>query len=123
MSERQQEVSGGARPSTVGTLVYMLFGLIVWAVQFTTIYMTHTLVCTVGAPGAIASTLVVVVSAATAIGLVFALVRTDKLAVALGVNADAAGRTTYDGVFRILAILSVIAIVWTAATAFVVMAC
>lgn len=111
------------RPSTVGTLVYLLLGLIIWAIQFTAIYMVHTLVCTVGAPASIASTFVFILSAAIAIALVVALINGDKLARVLGVGADAQGRTTYDGIFRLIAILSIVAIVWSGATALIVMAC
>jgi hypothetical protein len=111
------------RPSTVGTLVYLVLGLIVWAIQLTAIYMAHTLVCTIGAPASIASTFVFVLSAAIAIALVVALLNGDKVAVALGVAADARGRTTYDAIFRLIAVLSIIAIVWSGATALIVTSC
>ncbi len=41
------------KPSVVGTLTYVLFGLIVWAIHFTALYAGHTIVCSQDFPPAI----------------------------------------------------------------------
>jgi len=123
MSDHRQDLSAVAHPPVVGTLVYLLFGLIVWSVQFAAIYMVHTIVCTVGAPGIFASTAVVVASVVAVTAIVLAMANRIRLAAALRLPADAAGRARYDAMFRLIAILSIIAIAWSAAGAFIVAAC
>jgi hypothetical protein len=123
VSDRRQDVSTAAHPPVVGTLVYILFGLIVWSAQFAAIYMAHTIVCTVGASVTIAPTAVVVASIVAVVAIVLAMANRIRFAAALGLPADAAGRVSYDSMFRLIALISIVAICWSAASAFIVSAC
>ena len=52
--------------SAVGTLTYILVGPLLWAIQLTTVYGGHTLVCTDGIPNGLGRLLVLAASIAVA---------------------------------------------------------
>lgn len=123
MSRTEDIVAEKSGPSTVGTLLYILAGLLAWALQFTAVYGGHTLVCALGASPALASAMVIVVTAATAVALALFLLMQDRSAWFFGLHEDTAGRASYDTISRLVGFLSLVAILWTGATVFVLNSC
>jgi hypothetical protein len=112
-------------PSTLGTLVFLLWGLIVWGLQFTALYVLHTWFCALGAPG---SATVVVSGALTAIAV--ALIAPVALAPASAGRMRPVGlrRDDSDGrhlvlIARVVGILAIVAALWSGATVAFVQAC
>ncbi|MEX0405587.1 hypothetical protein ABGN05_07945 [Aquibium sp. LZ166] len=123
MDRLDELLTPNPKPSTVGTLVYILFGPILWALQFTLIYGGHTLACSQGATPAAGEWLVYAASIVPAvIVLVFLVVQT-PFARILGLTRAMEDRRAYDRIAWAVALLSEFAIVWTGATALVVAAC
>lgn len=109
--------------STLGTIVFLALGPLVWAAHFTLIYGGHTLACT-GQTGARTAVLVVVVAtAAAAVAVLLFLIWPAWIANALGVRVRRGDRPTYLDIARILGILAEIAIVWGGITAALVGPC
>ncbi len=123
MSELDDLLAPRPKPSTVGTLVYILFGLIVWAVQLTLVYGGHTLVCRLGWSPAWADAMVVGVSVVPAVAVVAVLAAPAPVARRLGLHPGMDDRRVYDRFARAVAALATVAILWTGATALVVSAC
>ena len=111
------------KPSTVGTLVYILFGLIMWALQFTVLYGGHTLVCSQGGTPATGDWLVYSASIVPGAIVLAFLVAQSAFARVLGLTGDMEDRRIYDRFAWFVALLSWFAIIWTGSTALVLMAC
>ncbi len=77
----------GTRASIVGTLAYMLFGPLTWAVQLTLVYGGHTLTCATGGGAALADWIVIAVSLVAALVVVVFLLMQDSMADVLGLAA------------------------------------
>jgi hypothetical protein len=109
-------------PSTVGTLVFLMWGLIVWGLQFTATYVAHTLFCALGAPASATDILaagLTVVAVVLILPLLLAPARTGRFAGLRG-EPDHAHLLT---IARVIALLSAVAVVWTGVTAAFVEAC
>ncbi|MCR4264673.1 hypothetical protein [Nitratireductor sp. ZSWI3] len=123
MPKRNTFFPPAPKPSTTGTLVYMLFGPLVWAVQFTLAYGGHTLVCARGGAPWISDVVVLAATALTAVLLVCFLVWQERCAGAFGQPAPPRRDRPTDGIARILAFLSLVAVFWGGATVGLLDAC
>lgn len=109
--------------SPVGTLIFIMWGMIVWGLQFTGAYVGHTFLCRVGADDTasdlmIAGLTIVALVALGAVGL-FA----DRTATLAGVRLTDGDRRSIIRISRTIVGLATIAAIWTAAGLFIVDAC
>jgi hypothetical protein len=110
-------------PSTIGTLVFVLWGLIVWGLQFTALYFGHTWFCALGAsPGTTTALAAIITAIAVAAMLPVAWAPTRPAALA-GLDRRDDDPRHLILVARAVALLSIIAALWTGAAAIVVEAC
>jgi hypothetical protein len=123
MSDLDDLLAPRPKPSTLGTLVYILFGLIVWAAQLTLVYLGHTLACRLGWPLQAADVLVLGGSIALAAIVIAFLAAPAPVARRLGLPPGMEDRRVYDRFARAIALLAAVAILWTGATALLVAAC
>jgi hypothetical protein len=110
-------------PSALGTLVFIMWGAIVWGLQLTAVYVGHTWLCALRVP---AVTTDVLMAALTALAITAIL----PILAAPGPSARFAGLRTGDGdsrhltsIARVIAALSLVATLWTGATAVFLQAC
>ena len=122
-SVEEAEAAKKSGPSTTGTLLYILAGPINWALQFTAVYGGHTLACALGASAALATAMLIALTAAAAFAMVLFLLMQDRAARLSGLRENTAGRRSYDLTARVLAFLSLVAIIWTGGTALLLDAC
>ncbi|WP_265518670.1 hypothetical protein [Nitratireductor luteus] len=116
MSEREDFFPPTRKPSTTGTLVYLMFGLLVWAAHLTIVYGGHTLLCALGFPPEAASWLVIAATAGAMLVVVCFLTWRKPWARMTSLPPD----RTIDLIARLIAILSLVDILWAgAAIAFV----
>ena len=123
MNERGDPVPPKDQAPAVGTLVYILFGPLLWGLQLAAIYAGHTLMCAVGLPGGVTRVMVLAVTAVVALVLLAFLIRQRFAARFFGLLDHTAGRRTYDSVSRTIGILALIAIAWAGGTVLVVASC
>ena len=110
-------------PSTIGTLAFLLWGPIVWGLQFTAIYLGHTWLCALGAsPGTTTALAAIVTAVAVAAILPVAWAPARPAALA-GLDRRDDDPRHLILVARAVALLSIIAALWTGAAAIVVEAC
>lgn len=112
-----------ATSSPVGTLVFILWGMIVWGLQFSASYAGHTLLCRIGAPAEAAPILVAalaIVSVAAIAPVAFFPHAMARIARIIMTDADRAHILT---IGRVIAILSIIAAIWTASGIFLIGQC
>jgi hypothetical protein len=111
------------RPALIGSIVYLLFGLIVWSIHLTVIYGGHTLLCTGGLSSDWSTRLIVGATVLAALATAAALLAQDRLAAILGLSRESSGRGTLVSIARLLNVLALVAIVWSGGTAAVLEAC
>ncbi|MBO6719442.1 MAG: hypothetical protein JJ913_15910 [Rhizobiaceae bacterium] len=114
---------GQKQPTTLGTFAFILWGLIVWGPQFTAVYVVHTWFC---ACGMSAAAIGIAVGALTALTVVLQLpvaVTPVRVAEFVGLDADDKDAARLISIGRTIAVLSVVAALWTGATAAVVQSC
>lgn len=105
----------GPEPSTAGTLLYVMFGLIVWAGQFTIVYAGHTLACALALAPPFVDILIIAVTLAALAAIATFLIWPRRMARLFRIRADALGQTG-DAILHIaraIAILSAIAVTWS----------
>jgi hypothetical protein len=107
----------------MGTLTYIMFGLLLWVFQLTVIYGGHVLICSRGGPAELAVWTVYGATAVAALLLLGFIVWQGGVAPMLGLTSAMADRRAYDRIALVIGALSGIAILWTGATAIVVAAC
>jgi hypothetical protein len=99
------------------TMLTMLFGPIVWALHFTVLYGTHTIVCARATTGG-AATITALVASVVALALLFA----GALAVYRRRDVRAVARFCRD-VMLLLTLLAACGVAWAGATALLVAPC
>jgi hypothetical protein len=112
-----------ATSSPIGTLAFILWGMIVWGLQFSASYAGHTLLCRIGAPAGTSALMVAALAilAVAAIAPVAFFPRAmARLAGIVMTDADRAHILT---IGRVIAILSIIAAIWTATGIFLIGQC
>lgn len=120
MTRRSAQQVSSREPSAVGTLVYLMAGLIVWGVQFTAVYGGHVLLCLGSAVLPVVFVLAATLLAVAALAAF--LLWQDRAAALLGVgNGD--WRASCDRIARIIAVLSVVAVIWSGLTVFFLESC
>lgn len=120
MSEREDFFPPTKKPSTTGTLLYLMFGLLVWAAHLTIIYGGHTLLCALGFPPQASDWLVIVTTAGAALAIAFFLARQKWWAQMLALPPDGHPDRPLDLIAHLAAVLSLVAVIWAgAAVAFV----
>lgn len=113
----------GREPSTAGTLVFLMFGPLVWAGHLTLVYGGHTLVCLRGGMADAAGMYVLAVTVVAVLIVCSFIFQLERWARAMGLlTGEDANRTTHR-IARLLAILSLIAVLWSGATVGLVSAC
>jgi hypothetical protein len=113
----------GRRPSTIATIVFLLWGLIVWGLQFSFVYVGHTWLCALGWQDEASLILVgvaTVLSATLIAPVVFAPARLSRLT---GLERQGADARSLHTIARLIGVLSLVAVVWTGAAALIVQAC
>jgi hypothetical protein len=110
------------RPSTVGTLVYLLFGLIVWAAHFTIVYGAHASMC---ANGFSNDSIVAVILVATGLAIALLVVSLFSRASlsALALRGRVRDEVTYWKISRLVILVSIGAVAWSGVTISIVTAC
>ncbi|MGK9235093.1 hypothetical protein KXS07_25765 [Inquilinus limosus] len=110
-------------PSTLGTLAFLMWGLVVWGLQFTAIYLGHAWLCALGAPAgatAVLAAVLTVLAVAAILPVAWSPARPAALA---GIGAPAGDPRHLMAIARAVALLSIVAALWTGAAAAFVDAC
>lgn len=110
-------------PSTIGTLVFVMWGLIVWGVQFTAIYLGHTWFCALGASPAATTALAAILTAVAAAAILPVAWAPSRPAALVGLDRPDDDQRHLLLIARVVALLSIIAALWTGATAIAIGAC
>lgn len=119
-----QDIDPGPRgPSTIATIGFLLWGLIVWGLQFSAVYIGHTWLCVLGWQERASSILVgaaTVFSVALIAPIVIAPAHLSRLT-----QLERRGRDTNAliTIARLIGALSLVAAIWTGAAALIVQAC
>ncbi|MGK9167661.1 hypothetical protein KXR53_15255 [Inquilinus limosus] len=114
---------GRREPSTIGTLVFLMWGLVVWGLQLTAIYVGHAWLCALGAP-ADATALLAVVLTILAVAAILPVAWSPSRPAALAGLKEPAGDLRHlMAIARVVALLSIVAAIWTGATAIFIKAC
>lgn len=108
-------------PSTVGTLVFLMWGLIVWGLQFTALYLSHTWFCALGERAAATGILTAVLTVAAIVAILPALLAPARVGKLVGLREDDSPHLLL--IARAVALLSTVAAIWTGATVIIVPAC
>jgi len=111
----------GREPSTAGTLIFLMWGLIVWGLQFTVLYLAHTWFCALGASTAATGILAAILTMLAIVAIAPVLLAPARMARLAGLReADSAHLLT---IARVVAFVSTVAAVWTGAAVVFVDAC
>lgn len=110
-------------PSTIGTLVFILWGLIVWGLQLTSVYVGHTWFCALGSPTSATAILSAALTLLAIAAILPVLLAPAWSAAFAGLREDRQDDRHLMAAARIIAVLSFIAAIWTGATAIFVQAC
>ncbi|MBP7338965.1 hypothetical protein [Niveispirillum sp.] len=110
-------------PSITRTLLFLLWGPIVWGVQFTLSYGGHTLLCAQGASPVASQWGLAGLALLALIAIAPVAFRSGAVAARLGVLPTGGEGGFVVLVARLAAILSLIAVPWTAAGALMLQAC
>lgn len=117
-------IKSGQDHSTGSTLFFITFGPLVWAGQLTLLYGGHTLICFYGGAALLADLLVIGISMPLALMLLVFIARPDRSARALQMrNLPPTRGRPIGSIARLLAVLSLVAVLWTGSTAWLVSAC
>ncbi|MBB4016465.1 hypothetical protein GGR16_001471 [Chelatococcus caeni] len=95
-----------------GTLLYILAGPLLWAVQFTLIYAGHTAACLPAVPETLAVPLVAVPTVAAALAAVAFILRQEAFARALGAPEPPRAAALH-AIARIAVLLALVAVIWS----------
>lgn len=109
--------------SPVATLAFLLWGLIVWAVQFGGSYTLHTLSCALEAPTWLTMTALVGLSVAAVLALLPAVIAPRRLARMMSLEGLPEDRRVVQSVSQAIATLALIAVLWSAAGMLILDAC
>ena len=112
-----------SEPSTLGAAMFLLWGLIVWGLQFTFVYVAHTWLCALGAREA-GPQFFVIAATVIAAGLIApAVVAPARLARLAGLEPGRPDTGSLIVIARLIAVISLIAAVWTGLAVAIVGAC
>lgn len=118
-----ENISPRRDPSTIATIVFLLWGLIIWGLQFSITYIGHTWLCARGG-GETASTVLIGGATVLALGLIAPVVAApERLSSAARLEPGKPDTVALITIARLIGILSAIAAIWTGATAAIVQAC
>ena len=110
-------------PSTIATMLFLLWGLIVWGLQFSLVYVGHTFLCALGGQEHTSSILVgtaTVFSVALIAPIVITPVQVSRLT---GLERQRPDTNAIITIARLIGALSLIAAIWTGSAALIVQAC
>lgn len=110
------------RPSTLGTLVFIMWGLIGWGGQLTAIYIGHTWACALSLPANATDMLAAVLTAGAFAAVLPVAVIPARIARLPRLGSDDNGFHVA-WISRVIALLSLVAIVWTGMTALFIESC
>lgn len=110
--------------SALGTLIFLMWGLIVWGLQFTAVYVGHTWLCAMGAAPVLADLLVAALTVLAIAVILPVAIAPAQMAGLAGYRAgDLDDARSLFLIARAIALLSLVAAVWTGATAIFIQAC
>jgi hypothetical protein len=110
-------------PSTIATIGFLLWGLIVWGLQFSLVYIGHTWLCALGWQ-AQASSILVGTATAFSVALIAPIVIAPAYVSRLtGVERQRPDTNALIKIARLIGAISLIAAIWTGAAALIVQAC
>ncbi|CPR16112.1 conserved membrane protein of unknown function [Candidatus Filomicrobium marinum] len=126
--ERDAEEPTIVNRPTVGMILFLLFGPIVWAIHFSIVYSSQSTLCAAADhldfhPNSAIAAIIFMVSICAVATLVWAISLPSRLAAALGVDLAARRASFYSSVMTLLAWLSVFGIAALALSAFLVDPC
>ena len=110
-------------PSTIGTLVFLMWGLVVWGLQFTAIYVGHTWFCALGASPMATTALATILTAVAVAAILPVALAPSRPAALAGLDRPNDDLRHLILIARAVALLSIVAALWTGAAAIVVGAC
>ena len=100
--------------SPIGTLVFLLWGMIVWGLQFTAAYVGHTFLCRIGAGDAATDVLVAALTIAALAALAAVGLLPERAARFAGIRLRDEDRRPLVTISRVIVGLATVAAVWTA---------
>ncbi len=110
-------------PSTLGAMILIVWGLFVWLLHFSTVYIAHTLLC---AQETRPTTITILALWATAFAVVViapVVVAPQRMAILTRLPRSNADGHHVVFIARIVAVLSLVAVLWTGATTVLVDGC
>ena len=109
-------------PSTLGTLAFILWGLIGWGLQFTAVYVGHTWLCAIGASTGATGVAVAILTALAIAAILPVAISPGWAAALIGLRPE---KDTLHliHIARAVALLSIVASLWTGGVALFVNAC
>ncbi|WP_367716634.1 hypothetical protein AB2N04_01780 [Nitratireductor sp. GISD-1A_MAKvit] len=111
------------KPSTPGTLLFILLGPLIWAAHFTLSYGSHTLLCRLEAQAA-TTTLFVTATSLVAVALLsWFLIKPDAFSRSLGIADRKEHAQPLKMIAMLLAGLSIMAVLWGGLTVSFLSAC
>ena len=111
------------KSSPVGTLIFIMWGMIVWGLQFTGSYVGHTFLCRVGADDYASDLLVVGLTIVALVALGAVGLFPDRMATLAGVRLTDGDRRHIVLISRAIVGLATVAAIWTAFGLFFIDAC
>ena len=127
MDAREAQMVHRSRPSTMGTLTYVLLGPILWSAHFAAMYGVQSTACAVGGSAAAGPVVATVAALATAVVLLLlagAVVRARTVGGWLHARPwPNPAQQFCDSAMRLLAMLSCVGTIWAGATVLLVPAC
>lgn len=112
-----------SQPSTLAVLVFILWGLIVWGLQFTVIYVLHTWFCALGATATAAGAASAVLTALAVVLILPVAVMPGRLARRAALRPEDADASHLMVIARGVALLSIVAALWTGGTVAFLQSC
>lgn len=102
------------KSSPIGTLVFILWGMIVWGLQFTAAYVGHTALCRIGDGESAVDLFVAAITVVALVGLAVVGLLPEQAARLAGVRLHNEDRRPILAISRIIVGLATVAVIWTA---------
>ncbi len=123
MRRDSRQIDDDRKPSTAGTLLFILFGPLIWAAHFTLSYGSHTLLCRLEAQADRAAVFVIVTTAVAVAILSWFVIRSDAFSRYFGISAREERARAVMVIAALLAGLSIIGVLWGGMTVSFLSAC
>lgn len=110
-------------PSTIATIGFLLWGLIVWGLQFSLVYVGHTWLCALGWQEQASSILVGIATALSVVLIAPIVIAPAYVSRLTRLERQRRDTNAIITIARLIGALSLVAAIWTGTAALIVQAC